>query len=236
MPSVARPSSRARMTARRAESTRFIWPAPTPTTWSAVVSTIALDLACLATRQAKRSAVISAAVGGRLADRLEARRRRGRPGRSTGRADRPSTLGTRPAPRRQRVARLNGSFEDAALLLRPAQLLERVGREGGREEDLDEDAGQLLHDRHVEGPVDADDAAVDRDRVAGLGPRHRLADVRPRAAPHGLVCLIDDRGRIVELEQQAERRRRNRAGCCSRARGRAAAVALEPADRRADGR
>ena len=60
MPSVASPASRARITASCAESTRFIWPAPTPTTWSAVGSTIALDLACLPTRQAKRSAASSA--------------------------------------------------------------------------------------------------------------------------------------------------------------------------------
>src|SRR5207245_2090127 len=45
-----------RVVASRAESTRFIWPAPTPTTWSTVVRTMALDLACLPTRQAKRSA------------------------------------------------------------------------------------------------------------------------------------------------------------------------------------
>ena len=63
VPAVSRPTSRARITAKRAESTRFIWPAPTPTTWPRVASTIAFDLACLATRQAKRSASISAAVG-----------------------------------------------------------------------------------------------------------------------------------------------------------------------------
>ena len=34
-PRVSSPTSRARMTAMRAESTRFICPAPTPTTWSA---------------------------------------------------------------------------------------------------------------------------------------------------------------------------------------------------------
>ena len=65
MPRVSSPSSRARMTAIRAESTRFIWPAPTPITWSRVVSTIALDFACFATRQAKRSASRSGAVGAR---------------------------------------------------------------------------------------------------------------------------------------------------------------------------
>ena len=67
-PVVSSPSSRARMTAMRAESTRFICPAPTPTTWSAVASTIALDLACLATRQAKRSAA-QLRLGGRRAAR-----------------------------------------------------------------------------------------------------------------------------------------------------------------------
>src|SRR3989442_415704 len=63
---VSRPSSWARITASRAESTRFIWPAPTPITWPAVVSTIAFDFACFATRQANRSASRSAAVGARV--------------------------------------------------------------------------------------------------------------------------------------------------------------------------
>ena len=52
--------------AKRAASTRLIWPAPTPTVCTALAYTMALDLTCLTTVQARSSAFHSSSVGLRL--------------------------------------------------------------------------------------------------------------------------------------------------------------------------
>ena len=49
--------------ARRTESTRLIWPAPTPTVASSRESTIAFERTCLHTFQANRSSPHSASLG-----------------------------------------------------------------------------------------------------------------------------------------------------------------------------
>src|SRR5579885_2032139 len=54
------------ITAILTESTRLIWPAPTPMVAPSLAKTMALDLTCFATFQAKRSVSISSAVGTRL--------------------------------------------------------------------------------------------------------------------------------------------------------------------------
>ena len=61
----AQPASgkRARLTARLAESTRLIWPAPTPTVIRSLTRMMAFDLVCFATRQAKSRSPHSASVG-----------------------------------------------------------------------------------------------------------------------------------------------------------------------------
>ena len=100
-----------------------------------------------------------------------------------------------------------GDLEHAALLLRAPERGERVGCERRGEEDLDEDPGERLHDAHVEGTVHADDAAVDRDRVARLGPGHRLADRGAEGDAAGIRVLDDHRRRLVELQHDGERRR-----------------------------
>src|SRR5206468_6090900 len=41
-------------------------------------------------------------------------------------------------------------FEHPALLLRASERVERVGRERGRKEDLDEGSGERFHDAHVD--------------------------------------------------------------------------------------
>src|SRR5437773_9803190 len=51
-----RPPSRARMTARRAASTRVIWPPPTPTTWARLPHPNPFHLTWLATPHANPSA------------------------------------------------------------------------------------------------------------------------------------------------------------------------------------
>src|SRR5439155_874997 len=100
-----------------------------------------------------------------------------------------------------------GDLEHAALLLRAPELGERVGRERRGEEDLDEDPGERLDDAHVEGAVHADDAAVDRDRIARLGPSHRLAERGAEGDATGIRVLDDHRRRLVELQHDGERRR-----------------------------
>src|SRR5262249_49182041 len=55
--------------------------------------------------------------------------------------------------------------------------------------------------------VDADDAAVDRDRVAGLGPRHGLAHRASERGATGIGVLDHHRRRLGELQQQPQRRR-----------------------------
>src|SRR5205807_10024415 len=57
--------SPARVTARATDSTRLIWPAPTPTEALSLASTIAFDFTCLTTFQAKASCSHSASVGRR---------------------------------------------------------------------------------------------------------------------------------------------------------------------------
>ena len=71
-----------------------------------------------------------------------------------------------------------GQAQDAALLLGPPELFEGVHGEVGGEEDLQEDARELLDRRQVEPAIDADDAAIDRDGVAGLGAAHGLGHAR----------------------------------------------------------
>ena len=56
-------SSFAFMIATRAASTRLICPAPTPTVWTGLAKTIALDFTCLATAQARKRAFHSDSVG-----------------------------------------------------------------------------------------------------------------------------------------------------------------------------
>ena len=56
----------ARRTARSTASTRLVWPMPMPTVAPSRASTMALDLTCLTTVQAKRRSA-SSAVGGRPA-------------------------------------------------------------------------------------------------------------------------------------------------------------------------
>src|SRR5690606_30006065 len=65
-PFTSRPACSALMAAMRAELTRLIWPAPTPTVWRFFAYTMALDLTNLATFQAKIRSWISCSVGARL--------------------------------------------------------------------------------------------------------------------------------------------------------------------------
>src|SRR5881296_3167753 len=164
VPAVSSPLSRARITARRAESTRFIWPAPTPTTWSRVVSTIAFDFACLPTRQAKRSASSSAAVGARFDTVL----------RLAGSRSARSVVCTSKPPRTPRYSASR--------------------------------ARKRLDDGGVQSPVDAHDAAVDRDRIRRLRPHHGGADGRGARGAAGIRVLDDDRRGLRELEQERQRR------------------------------
>ena len=73
LPLRSRPASPAFQTAIFAASTRLIWPAPMPSVRSPTANTMALDLTCLTTRQAKRIARISASVGGRLVTTFSSR-------------------------------------------------------------------------------------------------------------------------------------------------------------------
>ena len=58
------------ITAIFTESTRLIWPAPTPSVAPSLAKTMALDFTCLQTFQAKRRVLISSAVGARLVTTL----------------------------------------------------------------------------------------------------------------------------------------------------------------------
>ena len=93
------------------------------------------------------------------------------------------------------------NLEHAALLLRPLELLERIGGVGRSEQDLDKDPGQRLDHGAVERPIDADDPAVDRHRIRRLGADHRGADGVADGGAARVRVLDDDRGRLRELEQ-----------------------------------
>jgi hypothetical protein len=67
-----RPACCALMLAILVESTRLIWPAPTPSVMPPPQKTMALDLTNLATRSAKSRSSICCAVGCDLGDDLEA--------------------------------------------------------------------------------------------------------------------------------------------------------------------
>ena len=59
-------ASWARIAAMRAESRRFIWPAPIPAVWPSLAKITALDFTCLATVKANSMSRTSASVGWRL--------------------------------------------------------------------------------------------------------------------------------------------------------------------------
>ena len=167
---------------------------------------MALDLTCLPTRQAKRSAVSSSAVGARLVTVLSAATSRS--ARSVDCASRPpSTLRYSAQPRGQRrrvrrAPRRRGTSSSCAAAP-PA----RRGRTTGAKRISTKMPAERLHHRHVEGAVDADDAAVDRHRVRGLGARHRLAHGAPERGAARVGVLDHHCRRLLELEQQAQRRR-----------------------------
>ena len=69
-PAMVRPACSALIRAMRVESTRLIWPAPTPTVAPSRQYTMAFDFTYMATRQAKVRSVISCAVGARFVTTL----------------------------------------------------------------------------------------------------------------------------------------------------------------------
>src|SRR5438093_12074756 len=79
---------------------------------------------------------------------------------------------------------------------------ERVRCERRGEQDLDEDSRERLDDGGVQSPVDADDTAVDRDRIRRLRQRHGGADRGGARGAARVRVLDDDRRGLVELEQQ----------------------------------
>ena len=134
-------------------------------------------------------------------------RRRDRRGRSTARGGRRARCGTPPAaPAGRAVAR---HLEDAALLLRArAAPPARRGRTPARRESPRRCRLSTCTTAMVERAVDADDAAVDRHRVARPWPAPSpRRPCWPSATPHGLVCLITTAAGSSNSSSEPERGR-----------------------------
>ena len=180
--------ARALETAIRTESTRDIWPAPMPSVRPSAANTMAFDLTCLQTRQAKSRSRSSAAVGARL----EATLRVGGGGRvAIARLDQEAA---RHAAQLDGARRRRGAISrgQQAQVLLGRQQRQRLGRERRRDHALEEGLGQLAPELAVDGAVDRDDAAEGRHRIGLARPAVGLGDARRRemAAPQGLLCLM----------------------------------------------
>ena len=182
-------------TAIRTESSRLIWPAPTPRSWPSLATTIAFDLTIAQTRQAKaRSRQLALGRG-------PARSPPGPPAGSASsrsqpwassppsirRRSRPEGAGSpgRSAPSRSIRRTL---FFQVGLVVSHS---ERLGIEAGGEDRLEEPAraAHPLGRGEVDRPVQADDAAEGADRIALVGPLEGRGQVVATAAPQGLLCL-----------------------------------------------
>ena len=82
----------------------------------------------------------------------------------------------------------------------------RPRRHGRRHDGVDERRDERARRRHVDRPVEGDDAAERRQRVGVARAHVGVGAVAPVAAPHGLVCLITAAGRLGELEHDARGR------------------------------
>ena len=171
--------------AMRVLSTRLIWPAPTPSVARFFAMTMALLLTCLATRKAKMRSPHSCSLGWRLV--------------ATVISSRSSTVAVlvldEDAADDALVVELAGVRLAALVVAQDADVglalqdLERLRLVAGREQHLDEELGEALGERHVDGAVDGDDAAEGADGVARVAPCRR--------------------------RRRGSRRGRSRRGCCA---------------------
>ena len=184
-------------TAIRTESSRLIWPAPTPTSCRPCASTIAFDLTAWQTRQAKPERRALLGVGRGAAGRDGPGGRVGfhrvpvlheQPALDPAQVEARGAGGRRGRSGRPRSSRRTLFFQVGLVVSRP----KRVGLEAGGDDRLDEPAGhaQPLGRRAVDRPVQADDPAEGADGVALVGQLEGLGQRRSAtAAPQGLLCL-----------------------------------------------
>ena len=201
-PSRSWPSSSAFSIAIRTASTRLIWPAPIPIVRRSLAITIAFEVTCLQTRQAK-SMSPQAGSSGLAAD-----------------DDHPlAVLDVGVAVLREQAAehapvvalagvRARRSVESRIRSASFARsVVERLLVVARREQHLDELLGEPLgeHGRHR--PVDDDHAAVRRDRIGAERARVRLLD-RAGDGDAARVRVLDDHaGRERELLAELPRGR-----------------------------
>ena len=214
-PATSRPACSALMTAMRAESTRLIWPAPTPASCRRRQNTMALDLTNLATFQANSRSRHLRLGGLPLGDHASARR-------SDGHGVAASCTSRPPSTRFEVAARCGAcpaaSLEQAHVLL-GGEHAQRLGLKRGRDDHLDELRSPISCARsRVQRAVEGDDAAEGRRRVGrvGLACRPR-SGVAPTATPQGLACLTMTQAGCVEALDAFPARHRCRRCCCRRA-------------------
>ena len=214
------PASGARAfdTAMRTESTRDIWPAPMPSVRPPPANTMAFDLTCLQTRQAKsRSAQLVRRSGARLVTTLRAGGGRACRGRASAPGSRPATLrsSSGAGARRGAIAAARAGAGSSWPPAAPAPPARSDGAMTHSRKVSASSRAELAVDR----AVDRDDAAERRHRVGLARAAVGLGDARRRDDRDAArVVVLDDRGRRRgELAHEAHAPRRGRGGCCTRA-------------------
>ena len=188
-------SSRDFSTARRTESTRLICPAPIPTVARSLERTIALELTCLQTRQAKSISLHSASVGWRSDTTCISERSSESRSRSCTSSP-PSTWRIAGSPvsgtRRSSSCRTRAFGRSVMTSSAPGVVV-------GRDQHLDELPGDRLRRRAVQPAVHRDDAAERADRIAGEGALVGLDHGPPHRHAAGVGVLDDHAGGDLEL-------------------------------------
>ena len=182
------------MRAMRAESTRLIWPAPTPSVMPPPQKTMALLFTNLATFQANSRSSICAAVGASLVTTRSSARA------TFFRSRRLQQHAAADALEVQRIAAGAQRHLEHAQVLLGGEQRARLGREAGRDQHLDEllVVADLARGGFVDRPVEGDDAAEGRGRVGLPGLGVGLDQVRADGHAAGVGMLDDDAGRRVE--------------------------------------
>ena len=185
------PCSRAFSTAIRTASTRLICPAPIPIVRRPLASTMAFEVTCLHTVQAKSRSAQSASAGAPQTTRIAPRS--SMPASRSWTRRPPSALLDIQAGRCSRIraqdpqARLRGEDVERVLLVR------------GCGQHLDELPGQPLGERDGHRLVEGNDAAVGRDRIARQRALVRGFDRGAQGCSTRVRVFYDHAGRPVEL-------------------------------------
>ncbi len=194
----ARLARRRSAPSRRATSGRRRSPSVRPS----AANTMAFDLTCLQTRQAKSQIAQLGGRGRALGDDLGVGRRRRV---AIARLDQEAARHAAQLDGARRVA--GRSRREQAEVLLGRQQHQRLRRERRRDDALEERLGELPTELSVDRAIHRHDAAEGRDRIGLPRPAIRLGDARLRdGGAAGRVVLDDGGGRFAELGAEAQRR------------------------------